>query len=70
MDGLIEGRNAHYVEKNGNHSPAIIEHVWNDEGVCNLYVMQNDGIRNHRSEYSVKHSKEFEAGTWHFIEKK
>lgn len=70
MKGLAAGRNVHYVEQNGTHSPAIIEYVWNEQGTVNLFIMRNDGVlRDHRSQTSVMYSEEPDPGTWHWIEK-
>jgi hypothetical protein len=42
MDGLTEGRKVHYVMPNGQHRPADVVRVWNDQGMVNLQV-QMDG---------------------------
>ena len=38
MDGLTEGRIVHYVMPLGEHRPAIITKVWNENGLSNLSV--------------------------------
>lgn len=38
MDGLTEGRIVHFVMPNGEHRPAIVVKVWNQDGTANLTV--------------------------------
>lgn len=84
MDGLTEGRIVHYVlpdgVSKGEHRPAIIVKVWNQEtGCCNLSVFQDwsndkaaptgDGASGVFWATSRLYSETAEPGTWHWIEK-
>lgn len=76
---IIEGRIVHYVlpdgPSKGQHRPAIIVKVWNqDTGVCNLQVFL-DGTNDLATPQdlcwitSVKPDEEGKnPGTWHWIE--
>lgn len=54
MEGLTPGRIVHYVMPNGQNRPAIVTHVWNQEGCVNLTVFTdwlNDEIGTHNGLY-------------------
>lgn len=82
MEGLVEGRIAHYVLPDGlsagEHRPAIVVRVWDRTGpygTSNLQVF-TDGV-NDGPQYasgvvwktSIMHSEEPKANTWHWIER-
>jgi hypothetical protein len=76
VEGLVEGRNVHYVAYNGRHLAAIVIGVNPEkEGQVNLSVftdMRNvngdvsGGIQFH---FNVPYSEEPKSGHWHWIER-
>lgn len=71
MDGLIAGRNVHFVATHGIHMAAIVTRVVEPEGgVVDLFVFYNDGdLRNARFENDVLFDDAKSPITWHWIEK-
>lgn len=66
MKGLIEGRIVHFVYAKGEHIPAMVLTVEDDEdGTCILRGFMNPF--NDR-EYTAKYDPNFEVSTWHWIE--
>lgn len=71
LDGVVIGRNVHYVQSGGAVSLAFITRVHDEEtGMVNLFVIRDDAVRSYNFETSVAYSDDANAGTWHFIEKK
>jgi len=79
MEGLIEGRNIHYVAYNGRHLAAIIIGV-NDEAsgdvdialftnLNNVNGDKNFGLQFHQNVKPASDTID-QPGTWHFIERK
>jgi hypothetical protein len=74
MEGLIEGRIVHYVVESGEHRPAIVVHVFNEEtGLVNLQVftdVSNDGLAESIIwKTSIGYSEDASiTNTWHWIE--
>lgn len=75
------GRIVHYVLKTHRdelvHRPAVIVHVWPDNGLLQLQVFtdsdhtgtDNDHVANPHWATSVKHDEDGAAGTWHWPER-
>ena len=77
---IIEGRIVHVVMSNGEHRPAIIVKVWNEQtGLCNLQVFIDGNNDRHCPELSqqslftgvdwmtsVHYSDKKEVRTWHW----
>jgi hypothetical protein len=77
MKGLTEGRMVHYVLSNGEHRPAVIVKVWDQEtGMVNLQVILDgtndraviDTSKPMAWETSRLFSAEPKPLTWHWIE--
>lgn len=85
MKGLTTGRIVHFVMDDGRgqgeHRPAIVTQVWNEDGLVNLTVFhdgENDYARGTEPVSSTptsvrKTSRYFDddgkvPGTWHWIE--
>jgi len=84
MEGLTEGRIAHFVMPNGQHRCAIIVKVWSKAGgVVNMTVFtdwSNDIMGNESESFnnaissgilwrtSVQYSEAHEPNTWHWVE--
>lgn len=70
LEGVVVGRNVHYVSPGGAYSLAFITRVHDKEnGTVNLFVLRDDVVRDYHYESSVNYSDDKETGTWHFIEK-
>lgn len=80
MEGLTEGCIVHYVLPDGSHAgehrPAIVVKVWNqNQGYVNLQVFV-DGTNDYPTTYngtvwatSIPFSEDPQPRTWHWIEK-
>ncbi len=66
MEGLIEGRIVHYVAPNGQHRPAIVVNVLDQNGVISLQSFHDYNGLEYVS--GVEHSAEPVPGSWHWIE--
>lgn len=74
MDGLIEGREVHWVSDlndKSKHMAATIVHVWGDNGTVNLFVPADGVVIGTGSllRTSVMFDPNGAPGTWHWIEK-
>lgn len=71
MDGLIEGRNVHYVNEFGDHLAAIVSKVEDKaHGYCLLTIFKNTASLGSPvySDFAF-YSELKESKTWHFIER-
>lgn len=81
MEGLTEGRIVHYVlpdgRSAGEHRPALVVKVWNQDGTANLHVFTDftndysapEGETGTLWATSVPYSEGKEPRTWHWIER-
>jgi hypothetical protein len=73
MDGLIEGRNVHYVAYNGRHLAALVIGVDGDKADLAVFTnmpnaagQKNFGMQFHQN---VVYSEIPQPGTFHWIER-
>ena len=73
MDGLTEGRMAHYVAYNNRHLVSIVIGVNGTKAdlavftnMSNVNGVKNFGLQFHQD---IEFSQEPKPGTWHWIEK-
>jgi len=71
MEDLVDGRIVYYMVNPLQSRAAVVTHVWNEEGVVNLYIFPDGSFHvENLIRTSVRYNKMKEIDTWHWIPRK